>query len=115
MELFEETGLAGGIDVTDLDGYTLVRLWGEIDGALREQASESMAQAMASTEPVVVDVAGVTFIDSSGLAFLLQLNLAAAETGQRMTVRDPNRVVADLLAMIGMGDELDIQVQPTSV
>lgn len=109
MDLTEDPTRLGGIDVTSADGRTLVRLWGEVDGALRAEASMSMAQALASSDPIVVDTSGVSFIDSSGLAFLLQLHLAATETGQRLTLRDPNREVVDRLGLIGMADEFEME------
>lgn len=99
----------GGIDVTTAHGRTVVRLWGEVDGALREDASASMAQALATTAPIVVDATGLTFIDSSGLAFLLQLHLAAEECGQALTLRDPAREVVARLDLIGMADEFVLE------
>lgn len=115
MDLMEDAAAIGGIDVTTQGGRTLVRLWGEVDAALRTQASFTMAQALASTAPVVVDATDVTFIDSSGLAFLLQLHLAANEIGQPVTLRDPKGEVVERLRMIGMGAEIELeslQTQP---
>jgi anti-anti-sigma factor len=105
MDLTEDPAL-GGIDVTTAGGTTLVRLWGEVDAALRAQASTSMAQALTSTDPIVVDATGVTFIDSSGLAFVLQLHMAATETGQRLTLRDPHGELREKLALLGLDAEL---------
>lgn len=109
MDLTEDAAAIGGIDVTTEAGRTLVRLWGEVDAALRTQASFTMAQALASTAPVVVDATDVTFIDSSGLAFLLQLHLAANEIGQPVTLRDPKGEVVERLRMIGMGAEIELE------
>ncbi|WP_454050451.1 STAS domain-containing protein [Cellulomonas sp. Marseille-Q8402] len=110
MDLMENPATpAGGIGVTAERGRTVVRLWGEVDAALRAEASLSMAEALASTAPVVVDTADVTFIDSSGLAFILQLHLAATETGQALTLRDPDREVLSKLEMLGIADELALE------
>lgn len=103
---------AGEIGVTSEDGRTVVRLRGEVDAALRAEASLSMAEALASTAPIVVDTAGVTFIDSSGLAFVLQLHLAASETGQALTLHDPEREVLSKLEMLGMAGEFDLEPSP---
>ena len=113
MDLTEDpTGPLGGIGGTAAHGRTVGRMWGEVDGALRAEASSSMAQALASTAPIVVDASGVTFIDSSGLAFVLQLHLAASETGQRLSLRDPGREVLDKLELLGMAGELEVEDQP---
>ncbi|MCC2307811.1 STAS domain-containing protein [Cellulomonas chengniuliangii] len=114
MHLIEKTDAAGGIEVDDAEGVVTVRMWGEVDAALREQASQTMAHALTSTARVVVDATEVTFIDSTGLAFILQLHLAAAEQGRRVTLRDPNRTVVGLLDMIGMGGELDLEDEPVT-
>jgi anti-anti-sigma factor len=109
MDLTEDPAPIGGIDVATVQGRTVVRLWGEVDGALRAEASSSMAQALASTAPIVVDTTDVTFIDSSGLAFILQLHLAATETGQPLTLLDPHREVLEKLDMLGMAGELELE------
>lgn len=110
MDLIENSVTpAGGIGVTTVQGRTVVRLWGEVDAALRAEASLSMAEALASTAPVLVDTGDVTFIDSSGLAFILQLHLAATETGQALTLRDPQREVLSKLEMLGMAGEFDLE------
>ena len=106
MGLIEQTEATGGIDVVSGEGPTLVRMWGEVDASLRDQASASMSLVLMESAPVLVDATDVTFIDSSGLAFLLQLHLASAESGQRVVLRDPHHAVTDLLAMIGMSDAI---------
>lgn len=105
MELIEQTAVAGTIRVEPQDGRSVVVLVGEIDAALRDQASATMGQALISGDPVVVDTTAATFIDSSGIAFVLQLHLAAREAGIPVSLRDPHRVLRDVLEMIGMGDE----------
>lgn len=109
MGLIEQAEATGGIDVVNSGGRTHVRMWGEVDGGLRDQASASMALVLATTDPVVVDATDVRFIDSSGLAFILQLHLAAGESGQSVTLRDPNRAVLELLDMIGMGGAILVE------
>ncbi|MFF1531018.1 STAS domain-containing protein [Cellulomonas sp. NPDC058312] len=109
MDPTDQPAPIGGIEVLPVAGRTVVRLWGEVDGALRAEASSSMAQALTSTDPVVVDAGDVTFIDSSGLAFVLQLHLAATETGQPVTLRDPHREVLDKLDMLGMAGVIEVE------
>jgi anti-anti-sigma factor len=116
MVLIEQSEATGGIDVVTGKGRTLVRMWGDVDGSLRDEASTSMSLVLMASAPVLIDAAGVTFIDSSGLAFILQLHLAAAESGQRVVLRDPNHAITDLLAMIGMADAVLLEGDvPTDV
>jgi anti-anti-sigma factor len=109
MNLTEDPDPVGGIEVTTAQGRTVVRLRGEVDAALRAEASTSMAQALASEAPIVVDASDVTFIDSSGLAFILQLHLAAGEGDQGLTLRDPHRQVLEKLDMLGMAGEFELE------
>ncbi|GIG20845.1 hypothetical protein Cch01nite_15690 [Cellulomonas chitinilytica] len=106
MELIEHSAAAGTITVETQEGRTVVVLAGEIDAALREEASASMGLALINGLPIVVDSSPATFIDSSGLAFVLQLHLAAQEAGIPVTLRDPGRVVRDVLEMVGLSSEL---------
>lgn len=84
-------------------GRAVVCLVGEIDASLRESASASMGIALMSGLPLVVDASEATFVDSSGVAFVLQLHLAATEAGVPMTLHDPKNVLRDLLDMVGLG------------
>ncbi|WP_028045980.1 STAS domain-containing protein [Cellulomonas sp. URHE0023] len=108
MELIERSAATGAIRVEAVDGTTVVSLVGEVDAALRDDASASMARALVTGSPVVIDSTDATFIDSAGLAFVLQLSRAASEAGIAVSLRDPHRVVHDVLDMIGLGGELPV-------
>ena len=101
-----ELAAAGSIRIEADADATVVYLQGEIDAALRGQASESMAQALAADRPVLIDASAATFIDSSGIAFVMQLHHAAGETGIDVSLRDPRRVLRDVLEVIGYSDQL---------
>lgn len=88
----------------------VVRLAGEIDAGMRDAASDAMVAVVRETLPLVIDTSGVTFIDSSGLAFLMQLHRVATDGDRAVTLRDPSGVVVDLLAMIGL-DRLFVDEQ----
>ncbi|MBO0898496.1 STAS domain-containing protein [Cellulomonas sp. zg-ZUI222] len=92
------------IRVEHRGGRAVVCLVGEIDASLRESASASMGIALMSGLPLLVDASEATFIDSSGVAFVLQLHLAASEAGVDLRLHDPHRVLRDLLDMVGLGE-----------
>lgn len=94
------------IVVEVLDGSTVVHLVGEIDSELRDQASDTMGLALMHGLPVVVDATQATFADSSGIAFVLQLHLAAKEAGIPVSLRDPRGVLTAVLAIVGLDDEI---------
>jgi anti-sigma B factor antagonist len=90
------------ITVEDVGGTLLIVLRGDIDAGLRDAASRCMVTVLQADLPLVVDTSEVTFIDSSGLAFLLQLQAVADDAGRSLVLRDPSGVVVDLLALVGL-------------
>ena len=102
------SGAHSGIRTSEEGAGTLVVLWGEVDASLRDEASMSMVDVVRRGGPVVIDVSGVTFIDSSGLAFILQLHRLGEESGLPVALRDPSPLVVDLLEMIGMTHRIPV-------
>jgi len=97
---------AGTIRVDAQDTKTVISLVGEIDAALRDEAGACMGVALVSGLPVVIDSTEATFIDSSGIAFVLQLHLAASAEQIPLTLLDPHRVLRDMLEMVGLSGEV---------
>ena len=87
----------------DTDG-TLVLL-GEIDS----YTAPDLAERLAGDPPIeVVDVAGVTFIDSSGLRAIVEAHQARASSGSRLVLRSPSPAVQRLLEISGLAGHLDV-------
>lgn len=106
----QRTTVRSAITVAPLDEGSLVSLVGDVDGSLRDQASMAMADVLRRGGPVVVDLAGVTFIDSSGLAFVLQLHrLGLDDPSQPCVLRDPPTLVLDLLEVIGLAGQVSLE------
>ncbi|KGM13195.1 anti-sigma factor antagonist [Cellulomonas bogoriensis 69B4 = DSM 16987] len=103
----------GAVAVTHTDDGSVVTLRGEVDAALRDEAGLAMAAVIAHGGPVVVDMAEVTFIDSSGLAFVIQLHrLSQEDPTQTCVLRDPPDLVVELLEMVGLGGEIPLTFTP---
>ncbi|MFD6446714.1 MULTISPECIES: STAS domain-containing protein [unclassified Promicromonospora] len=88
----------------------MLTLWGDIDALLRENASEAMAMLAArpDPDPVIVDARDVTFIDSSGVAFILQVFVLGEETGSPVQLREPSSVVMEVLDMVGISQRIPV-------
>lgn len=97
----------GGITLVERDDVSVVEMWGEIDVALRSEAGAALANALERDLPVVIDTSKVTFIDSTGIAFLVQFSTIGAEEGLAVTLRNPPTVVTDVLEMLGVVDVFD--------
>jgi anti-sigma B factor antagonist len=80
---------------------------GEIDLATADELRLAMDDVIArrGDVPVVLDLAGVTFIDSTGLSVLAQ----AAASGDEIVLRDPPKVVRSILALTGLGESFSIE------
>jgi anti-sigma B factor antagonist len=96
-----------GTITAHVDGTTtVVVLAGEIDTTMRDQASHALADAVRGGVPVVADLRYVDFLDSSGVAFLLQCRRACAELGVGFTVRHVPPRAAEVLRVLGLTEVL---------
>lgn len=98
----------GGITVAETADATVAHLWGEIDESLREEASSALTRALDRNLPVVLDTRQVEFIDSTGVAFLIQFCRVGREEGLEVHLRNPPQVVTDVLDMLGLGAIFDL-------
>lgn len=100
---------SSGLDATDLGDGTLVRMWGDVDASLRGQASAVMSRAMQRPGSVVIDASAVEFLDSSGLAFVLQLLKAGEEDGRAVVLRDPPALLLEIFDLLGMTGQVPLE------
>jgi anti-anti-sigma factor len=96
----EETRLDA---TTDTDGVLV--LAGELDS----YTAPALSEHLGAEPPVeVVDVAGITFIDSSGLRVLVEAHHARTAAGSRLVLRAPSAAVQRLLEISGLAGHLDV-------
>jgi anti-anti-sigma factor len=87
---------------------TLIQLVGEVDLALADTLVVAAKEAATRAKQVRVDVEQVTFIDSTGLAFLGRLAAAGRETGSPPRVVGASRRVRDTIERGGLLPVLDL-------
>jgi anti-anti-sigma factor len=79
-----------------------VRLSGDIDIAVEDQLLDVASQfAATGVGDVEIDVGDVTFMDSTGLAFLARIHVACAGRGGKMTLIGPNQKLTRLFELTG--------------
>ena len=61
-----------GIDQETADGCTLIRLRGEVDLSWSQQVREAVLKALGNSQRVGVVLSEVSYIDSSGIAALVE-------------------------------------------
>lgn len=91
--------------IATADGWKIA---GDIDASTVSALSEAFAGEHAAKDgSVVVDVEGVTFIDSSGLRVLLDLRSRVEPGG--VTLRAAPRSVRRLLELTGLSDSFVLE------
>ena len=89
----------GHADVVLVDARWQIRLSGEISLEMRPHFDRVAGQVADERLPVDVDVAAVTFMDSSGIAFLARL---AVENPGRVQVLNAAGLTRELLTVTGL-------------
>ena len=84
---------------------TRVVLTGEIDAELGPDLLEAAEDALSSSRPIEVDSHLVTFMDSTGVAFLARL---ASRASRRVMLVDPPDVVGFLIETTRISSLLDV-------
>jgi anti-sigma B factor antagonist len=91
---------------SDESGATVVALAGECDLSVRDELTGVLLAAVAESRVVVVDLSGLTFLDSSGIHALVTAHQAALREGGKLYAVGAAGVVADLLDLTGVADLL---------
>jgi anti-sigma B factor antagonist len=91
---------------TAMDGGRSVLVpQGDLDLLTAPELEERLVEAM-STGETVLDLSGLSFIDSSGIALLVAVSRRARENGWRLRVERPSGPVARLIELTGVGELL---------
>ncbi len=102
-----DVDLAGEVVVDGSDAY--VTVVGEVDLASGTALRARLDQVIATTAgTVVLDLAGVGFIDSAGLRVLVETRRRLAAMNRSLSVRDPSAPTRRVLQITGVGPELGV-------
>jgi anti-anti-sigma factor len=94
------------------DGVTVVELTGEIDVDTAPRMRAALDAALRTGVPVVIDMDGVTFMDSTGIAVLVSVNLRAIRIGTPVVLRAVPVRIRNLLGLLGLDEILTIEPAP---
>ena len=95
--------------IDEIDGF-LISVEGELDIATAEQLTDPTQVAVVAGCPLVLDLSRCSFIDSSGLRFVLHTHKALAADGTSMALVVGDGQVRKLLATTAI--DLSIRVFP---
>ena len=101
------------IDVSESGGTWTLRLRGELDMAGVNQFERMLAPDGASeTATFIVDLRGLTFIDSSGLRALIMADNRVRTNGGRFIVVRGSERVNEVLEMTGVAHRMELVDKP---
>jgi anti-anti-sigma factor len=102
------------VRTTESDGELVVELRGDVDLDTVALVRDTLDRACATGRSFWVDVAGVTFIDSSVLQALLRALRSQRAAGLDMTFLRPSPAVMRVLEMMGLRAMVAIADPPPS-
>ncbi len=105
MSLSIRTGKQG-------DRTFVIALSGEVDYITTQQFREEVSAILAAGEIriLVVDLAEVSFLDSTGVGTLVVARRICADCGVRLLLRSVNPFIARLFAVLGVSETLGVPV-----
>ena len=92
------------LSIRECGGRVVVGLSGELDVADAVSVAASLAAIAAGQSRIIVDLAGLEFIDSSGVAALARGRKLARQTGGDILLAAPRQQVLRVLAAIRLID-----------
>jgi anti-sigma B factor antagonist len=92
------------ISVNALEDECVVTAVGEVDMASAPRLDDALAAVQGR---VVVDLAGVTFLESMGISVLVRAHNRLREEGGRLTIRNPHENVRFVLKVVGLSDWIE--------
>jgi anti-anti-sigma factor len=102
------------VDVSSDDGRALIRLAGELDldsvAALRAPAEAELAAGRVPA--ITLDLAELTFVDSSGLALLVELRRLAGAAGVQLDIVNVRRGPRRVISIAGLAETLGVPPLP---
>jgi anti-anti-sigma factor len=98
------------IDVIERGSTPVVVLTGELDPHTAPRFAQALDPLQRpDIEQIVVDLAGVRFIDSSGLRVLIAAEHELSERGARLVLRAPSPAARRLLEITDLIDRLNVE------
>jgi anti-sigma B factor antagonist len=99
------------IEVTELQDRTCVTLRGELDDLaaplLRERLTDLIDSDLAGD--LVLDIAAVSFVDSTGLSLFIQAHKNLATRGRQLVLFQPTPMARRLLMITGLDGVMRIE------
>jgi anti-sigma B factor antagonist len=88
--------------VVHAEGATVIYVQGEIDISTAERLRDAIEPHMGPRQTIVLDLAGVKFMDSSCIHVLVQARGSLTADGGSLVLRNPSRPAHRVLSLAGI-------------
>ena len=96
------------LSTRECDGHVVVALRGELDLADAADVAAALAAAVAREPRIIVDLAGLEFIDCSGVAALARARRHARQAGGDLLLAAPQQRVLRVVAITRLAGEFSV-------
>jgi anti-sigma B factor antagonist len=97
------------VERSRVDGYELLAVEGELDIATAPRMIAALSAAVADLEhPLVVDLSSVDFMDSTGLALLINAQRRVKRLGHGFAIVCPGGPISRVFEIADMVDSLQV-------
>ena len=96
------------LSTRECDGHVVVALRGELDLVDAADVAAALAAAVAREPGIIVDLAGLEFIDCSGVAALARGRRRARQAGGDLLLAAPQQRVQRVLAITRLAGEFSV-------
>ena len=101
---------AAGFERCHRAGGSILVASGEIDLATADEFRDELRKLVADADsPALVDLSGVTFIDSSGIDVLAGVRRNAGDAGVELILVEPSPQVRMVLELTGLWDHFEVR------
>ena len=91
-------------------GQIVAHVTGEIDMATCGRLRDAIEPHLGAGQRVVLDLAGVSFMDSSCLSVLLKARTTLGADGGSLILRNPSEIASRLLSRSGVAELFDTEL-----
>lgn len=102
------------VEVERRDGVVVVSPFGEIDMATAHQVAQALRPGAATVETLVLDLRGVSFLDTSGLRVVVDARERADQDGFDLVLVRGNRQIQRIIEIAGLAGALRFVDDPAA-
>ncbi len=97
------------MELEHANGVLIVRLAGEIDLSNVDRLQQRLDVLVAPGQDVILDLTGVSYIDSQGLRLLVQLHESHVSSGSKFrVVAPPGGIAREVLEMTSIDEDIAV-------